>query len=253
VGQAVEEVENKTKGEASVAAVLSQLVMVLTSLVLQTSSELREISGFTFIVFLLGLDKEPVQEAIESVNQHNEEVQERREKMNEAAKQKEAGQEPEAIPKLAAPHLQAAMRFLMSLGKQQCLRAGTKEKLTVWWEEKVEGKTSEQVPLEIRSFRGKKPQIFHKKHVAKQFAKVTFKIASQSGEEALVAAMSELGGEESWHSTERDLGARGDQAARHVQEEGQVERAGATGAEVEHFAKLEAELEAKGAEVERLL
>lgn len=83
----------------------------------------------------------------------------------------------------------------MSLGKQN-LSQDTEEKLKAWWVAKIEGKTQEQVVLEIQAFRCKKPQKFHKKHRAKQFAKVTFKIGSQMGEEAIVAAMSELGGSE---------------------------------------------------------
>ena len=200
--------EASKDAEKSGGSVLQALVKVLATLVLVNAAELREISGFLFVTFLVPVSTNLVIEGLKAGIEYNNMVKKKGDKGDkEETKEDEemeetntalggvVSQEEEA--EHGPPHLYIALAALEGMNKDD-IGESERQVLKSWWETCVQpARSHDELGMEIKAFRVKKPPKQSKSKKGKPstpYAKVSFAVRDMNAEQALARAMEKIGG-----------------------------------------------------------
>ena len=165
-------------------------------MVLVNSAELREISGFLYVTFLMPSNTQVVIKSIEAGVNYNEEAKRRKDRAS-SAQAKEADMDVDDSD-MGPPHLAIGLAGIEALVADEQVEAGPKNIMRQWWVQYVEkAANAQQLALELKSWRCRKPKkpTEKKKGVPKgdSYAKLSFAVKTPEMEEVLVEALSKLG------------------------------------------------------------
>jgi hypothetical protein len=170
---------------------LKDLVIALGELSVINSAELREMCGMSYVTFLVDSNLPLVKASLEAGVQYNESV-----KALKAAK--EAGGAGAGLEELASPHIAVALAGIKAIIEDIMIPIQLRSEVKAWWDKNILEKAEEEVSLELRSWRCKKPQKqsngSSKKPNPKDYARLTFSVKDEQGELALVNAIKAMSG-----------------------------------------------------------
>ena len=213
----VQDARDSAGSNATPKLLLEKLVKVLTALTLINSAELREITGFLYVTYLMPAKTAVVIKSLAAGAAYFEAAKKQKEAKakggegssaastatdSAVAKEDEGKPEPKdeadmEVEELGPPHLQIGTEGLEALIGTETTPADVKLYMEGWWQRHVQSaQSATQLQLEFKSWRCRKPaKPSTGKSVPKgSYAKLSFAIRDPLMEEAVCRALEAAGG-----------------------------------------------------------